>query len=285
MNWSNYHNHCHYCDGLGTIDQHVGEAIRQSVTNLGFTCHSPVPFENKWSMEKEDLLSYASEINLARKKYGNQINIFKSLEIDYLPGQTTPHDQWIKEQNLDYTLGSIHFVDTLENGHPWEIDGKRQTFMHGFHSIFGSDIQSVIKRYYQLTRQMVHDACPDIIGHLDKIKIQNDSLWNENDDWYQQEILHTLEEIKSSNARIEVNTRGWYQNLTNEPYPGIWILHQIRKFGIPVVLNSDAHHPSQITGYFSKTSELLCELGFKEMQIFTTDGWVSAKLEKEALKM
>ena len=44
---------------------------------------------------------------------------------------------------------------------------------------------------------MVQDDPPDIVGHLDKIKIQSEDgqLFNEQSDWYQQAVSETLDVI------------------------------------------------------------------------------------------
>jgi len=283
MSWSNFHQHSQYDDGVNTIEDHVKSAIEQDVISLGFSGHCPVPYENGWSMKKEDLPKYFKDIELAKAKYGDRIQLYRSLELDFIPGMLTPSDEWIKDLALDYTLGSVHFVGTYDHGRPWEIDGPHQTFLKGLHEIYNGDVKYVVKKYFDLTRQMILDASPEVVGHLDKIKMQNRGFWSEDDDWYRDEIYHTLEEIKAKNVIIEVNTRGIYKKLTPEPYPGPWILKQIQEMHIPIQLNSDAHHPREITQRFRYVAGLLKSIGFNEMMIFLDHQWQTIPFDEKGL--
>ena len=284
MKWTNYHMHCHYCDGKDTVENHVINAIRNNVKSLGFSCHCPVPFENGWSMEKKDIPKYLNEIDDTIEKYREQIQIYKSLEIDYIPGVISPSDDWIRKLQLDYTIGSVHFVGAYENGRPWEIDGRHTVFLDGLGKIYHGDVKYVVSKYFQLIRQMVRESCPDIIGHLDKIKMQNHGLWREDDPWYKHEVLATLEEIRSSGSIVEVNTRGTYKKLTLDPYPGPWILRNIVEMNIPIHINSDAHTPSEIIQNFNDAAELLTSLGFKKLKILSDKKWSLQNFDKNGLQ-
>jgi histidinol-phosphatase (PHP family) len=283
MKWSNFHQHCHYDDGTKTVEEHVWSAIDQGVISMGFSGHCPVPFENNWSIRKSDIELYLSEINEAKHKFGDHLHIYKSLEVDFIPGMIDIYDPLLESLPLDFTVGSVHFVGTYENGVPWEIDGRHQRFLDGLENIYAGDIQYVIKKYYALVRKMVTSACPDIIGHLDKIKMQNRGFWNEGDNWYKEEVLKTLEEIKGAKAIVEVNTRGIYKKLTSEPYPGRWILEQLHQMNIPVHINSDAHHPNEITKEFRQTALLLKSVGFKNLWILYDREWQPTTFDENGL--
>ena len=285
MKWSNYHQHCHFDDGTNTIEEHVKSAINQGVISLGFSGHCPVPFENKWCIPRQEITSYFDEIDQSKKRINGALQVYSSLEIDYIPGIIDLNQSWIESLPMDYTLGSVHFVGTYENGRPWEIDGQHQIFLDGLQKIYHGDVIQVINKYFELIRQMVRIACPDIIGHLDKIKMHNRGFWNEDDPWYQEEILNTLEEIKAANSIIEVNTRGIYKKLTMEPYPGSWILQKIHEMNIPIQLNSDAHHPSEITKNFRQIALLLKSIGFKNLWILIDHEWQPTPFNENGLIM
>lgn len=285
MYWTNYHQHCHYDDGKERIMAYASRAMEQNVVSMGFSCHSPVPFENNWSLKAEDISAYLKEIEDAKKAYEGRLEIYRSLEIDFIPGMSDLNAAWIKELNLDYTLGSVHFVGAYENGRPWEIDGPHHLFLDGLQNIHHGDVKKVVCDYFELTRQMVRTACPDIIGHLDKIKMQNRGFWREEDDWYKNEILTTLEEIRATSAIVEVNTRGLYKKLTSEPYPGRWVLEQIFDMKIPVQINSDAHLPREMTLYFSEMAGLLKAIGFKHLSVFRDRDWQPVLFDESGLQI
>ena len=284
MKWTNYHHHSCYDDGRGSIDEHVSKAIELGIKSLGFSGHCPLPFENGWTMKHEEVGEYLDDIEKAKSKYQGQIELYKSLEIDYIPGIISPSDEWIHNLQLDYTIGSIHFTGTFKDGAPGEVDGPHSKFQRALKHIYHQDIKAFVRDYFTLTRNMVNDAQPDIVGHLDKIKMQNRSLWDESSPWYRREVLQTLEDIRATNSIVEVNTRGIYKRLTSETYPGKWVLAEIQKMGIPVHINSDAHIPREVTSHFKETLDLLYSLGFRKVKILQQKEWIFAEINNETLK-
>src|SRR5437762_14159596 len=99
---------------------------------------------------------------------------------------------------------------------------------------------------------MCEKSSPTIIGHLDKIKIQNreNKFFDESDVWYRGEVLKTLDAIRKCEAIVEVNTRGVYQGKSETTYPSPWILSECLKRNIPITISSDAHHPDDLVNYF-----------------------------------
>lgn len=284
MSWTNYHNHSQYDDGKDTIENHVLGATEQGVKCLGFSGHCPVSFENNWCMKHEDLDAYFGDIEKAKTKFADQIELYKSMEVDFIPGILSPSDQWIKDLDLDYIIGSVHFVGKYENGMPGEADSTHKKFLHALEHIYQNDIPAMVQDYYHLTRRMIEETKPDIIGHMDKIKMHNHNLWNENARWYRDEVLATLEVIRSAGTIVEVNTRGIYKKLTSETYPGPRILKQIYQMGIPVHINSDGHVPRETTLGFSSAVELLSEIGFRELKVFSDHQWQMVKFNKTGIQ-
>ena len=45
---TNYHTHTYFCDGKGTPDEIVLEAILKGFNYLGFSSHSAWPFADTW---------------------------------------------------------------------------------------------------------------------------------------------------------------------------------------------------------------------------------------------
>jgi histidinol-phosphatase (PHP family) len=234
-------------------------------------------------MKHEDLDDYFKDIAYVKEKYKGKIEIYKGLEVDYIPQFIGPGDPWIKDLKLDYTIGSVHFSGKYENGLPGEIDSTHPKFLHCLKYIYNDDVQALVKDYFHLNRQMLKESIPDIIGHMDKIKMHNTLLWDEQASWYRGEVLATLEEIKSLNTIVEVNTRGIYKKITPETYPSKWILKLIHQMGIPIHINSDGHLPREITMEFSNVADLLHTIGFREFKILLNKEWNFVKFEKNGL--
>lgn len=280
--WFNFHTHSTYCDGKSNLQQLIAEAEKLNLISLGFSSHAPLPFESKWCMKKEILGSYLNEIRHL-KKNTTQLQLYAGLEVDYIPYFINPKDF---SSQLDYTIGSVHFVEKFSDGRGWEIDGTHSFFLEGLEQIFKKNFRKACERYFELTREMVETSAPDVVGHLDKIKMQNiaNIFFHETDSWYVDQLDLTLEAIKKAGSIVEVNTRGVYQKKTSTTYPSPWILEKIIKKKIPVTVSSDAHHTSDLINHFSKTLTGLKQMGFNELFVLYDQKWQPFAFDENGIK-
>lgn len=278
--WSNYHTHSNFCDGKGDVRDYVERAQTLGMHSLGLSSHAPLPFDNKWCMQPGAFDQYQATI--ASLKQGAPLDIYKGLEVDFIPGIISPADF---QPLLDYTIGSIHFVDSFASGRHWEIDGAHTLFLEGLEQIFRGSIRDVIVRYFELTRDMIETACPDVVGHLDKIKIQNigEKFFSEHDAWYREEINKTVAAIARAGAIVEVNTRGLYQKKSPTTYPSPWILEKLLAGNVSVTISSDAHHPDDLVNQFPQTAALLHGIGFKKIAILQEGRWHARPFDQHGI--
>jgi histidinol-phosphatase (PHP family) len=279
--WSNFHSHCNYCDGKGTLADYAAKAESLNMASIGFSSHAPVPFSVSWTMKKDELVKYLAEIEALKEVYP-RLQLYKGLEIDFIPDTVAPKDF---EQLLDYTIGSIHFVESFADGKPWEIDGSPIVFKDGLTKIFKDSYKDAVSRYFELTRQMIETSCPTIVGHLDKIKIQNHEgkFFSESDTWYQHQMTETLNMIADSGAIVEINTRGIYQKKSHTTYPSPWVIELMRLRHIPVTISSDAHDPEDLINQFEETASLLYTLGYRKISILKDGSWQPVNLAPDGI--
>lgn len=273
---TNYHSHSHFCDGKGSLEEQVQGAIAQGLRAFGFSSHCPVPFDNKWSMKAENLSAYLAETQRLKEKYQHQIELYTGLEIDFLP-HFPASASW--EGLLDYGVGSVHYCGLNHLGHPWEIDGSSVEFLACLDALYAGDIQVVVKQYYALIREMVATTKPDIVGHLDKIKIHNEArlMFEESDGWYVAEVEKTLQAIADAGVTVELNTRGIYKKGV-ELYPSPWIVERMNALKIPIYINSDSHRPEEITACYDYAHECAREAGYHTKRILLNHQWQDTPL-------
>ena len=130
--WSNFHMHCNYCDGKAEMIEYVQQAKSMGMLSIGFSSHAPVSFPCLWCMKAEKFDSYLQSIETLKDSVSG-IEIYKGLEVDFIPGIVSVENF---RKDLDYTIGSIHFVDRYPDGRPWEIDGMHTLFLDGLEKIF-----------------------------------------------------------------------------------------------------------------------------------------------------
>ena len=285
MKHFNYHCHTTYSDGHNSLQEYVQQALKDGMHSLGFSDHAPVPMNCRWAMPSDQKPVYEQTIQQLKTTFQDQIELYCGLEIDYIPGKISPHDPIFQEMELDYTIGSVHFVDAFEGGAPWSVDSNEEVFKAGLKSIFHNDIRLALHRYYQLIREMVTKAPPTIVAHLDRIKKNNpgNKFFNEQESWYQSEVEKTLEVIAQRGLILEVNTKSLYRKLGTDPYPSKWIIAKAHEMNIPVHLASDAHYIQDISGGFEEAFQLLLECGYREVKLLINGKWQNVPFNKFGL--
>lgn len=262
----NFHSHSHLCDGKEPLEAYVNTAIDKGFKALGFSGHSPVPFENEWSLSSKNYPIYKQQIRELKTKYAGKIDLYLGLEIDYIPGFSEDFQALMQDTPLDYCIGSVHMVRGPENGQLWAIDGPEAGYYEGVKDAFAGNYQKAVTAFYQQSIQMIETQKPHIIGHIDKVKMYNkERFFDTHSSWYQQLIDNTLQACKENQVIVELNTRGVYTGKYQEYFPSVGVLQKCLKMDIPVMVNTDAHHPNQLDQHFKEAHQLLKELGFKKI--------------------
>jgi len=285
MSWVNYHSHSLYCDGKANPNDFVKQAVKLGFPAWGCSSHAPVPFASRWNMPSDKLPEYMEELNRIIADYSGKIQVYKGLEIDYIEGLWGYHRSSLDKIPLDYTIGSVHYIGQLPDGSHFCFDGQPEAFFSGIELLYHNDFRKAVTAYYHAVIRMTEVDNPDIIGHMDKIKMHNTfrPYLNEEDPWYVGLVEETLEVIRQKGSMVEVNTRGLYKHTPPLLYPGKWVLERIHRKKIPVLLNSDAHHPDEIASGFTQAAEILQEIGFNSLRVLVDGSWQDKGFTKTGL--
>lgn len=275
MRLTNFHTHSHYSDGKQEPKSYIDEALRLEMTALGFSDHSPLPFDNPFSLKREKLQEYAALVRQLKKEYHGIIDIYLSLEMDYVPAMSQNFAELKSEAGLDYVIGSVHLVGSAHEDNLWFTDGPdAAVFDEGLVKFFGGDIRKGVKAFYDQTNEMIQNEQFDVIGHFDKIKMHNQNRYfHEGERWYRDHVFETLRLIREKGLIAEINTRGIYKKRYDGLYPSGWILNEMHRLHIPVIISSDAHHPDELTAEFPRAAEALMAAGYTSRMIFDHGQW------------
>jgi histidinol-phosphatase (PHP family) len=283
----NLHTHTTFSDGSDQPGKYIEAAISNGLTSLGFSDHSPLPFENTFALREEETGKYCEAIIDLKEEYKCQmpgakcqVEVFLGMEADYIPGIGHSFSYFRENYPLDYLIGSVHLV---RNGTPddlWFIDGPDPaTYEEGLNRFFGGDIRKGVTAYYRQINEMMSGNKMDIIGHFDKIKMHNRGrFFSETEPWYLSVVDETLDLVRKCGVIVEVNTRGVYKKRSDSLFPGDAILKKIHELKIPVLLSSDAHKPHEVSMLFAETRKTLLGLGFSEIMRLTANGWTTVSL-------
>ena len=268
---ANYHTHSLYCDGKSTLEEHVREAEKSELLQLGFSSHSSVPFENNFAISEERIPEYVGEID--RLQQITNITLLKSLECEFVPGISKDFEVWRTTYNLDYVIGGVHLVRPPHGESLWFIDGsKQELYDNGLRDLFGNDIKAAVTAFWEQTFEMLETQQLDIIAHFDKIKMHNrNRFFKEDEKWYKVLADKAIQLIKQHDVIIEINTRGLYKKRCDHFYPSTELLMKARKADIPVIVSTDAHKAEELTLFVPEALAELQRCGYDHTARFDVE--------------
>jgi histidinol-phosphatase (PHP family) len=132
---------------------------------------------------------------------------------------------------------------------------------------------------------MLDEDKPDIIGHLDKIKMFNKKgrFFDESEKWYTEQVDMTIDTLKKNSTIVEVNTRGFYRYQQTELYPGDQIIEKLNKAKVPIMINSDSHKPEEIIMGMPYAAEKLMSLGVKRIFALHSGKWQEFSFDRNGI--
>jgi len=248
---SNFHTHSNWCDGRDTPEAMAFAAIEKGFNVLGFSSHAMVPgHELDWTLSRKTLPDYAASIRSLAKSLAPKIRILCGVEADYVEGGSNPdRSNYSLSSTLsplptsfDYIIGSVHNV-VAPDGAIVPVDHTPEILSEGIRSHFSGSAEAFVRAYFKQQRDMIANFDFDIVGHPDLVRKFNAKhpYFDENADWYREELGKTADALAASGKMTEVNTgaisRGWL----DDAYPSPAFRKMLRERGVKFVLSSDAH--------------------------------------------
>jgi histidinol-phosphatase (PHP family) len=280
---ANYHTHNRWCDGQAEVAEVVEAAIAAGLTQIGISSHAPVPFRANYALPLDRLDAYRAAVLAARETYQDRITVALGLELDALP-ELRSFNADILARSFDYTVGSVHFQKLDDAGEPWPLDLSAARFAELLRARYNGDIRALVEEHYSLIAALGDYPGVSMIGHIDRgVKLFNaeDRFFREDESWYREAVDGALQALAAGERIVELSTGGWRRGLP-DPFPSPWIVRRCRERGIRMTLNSDSHHPDQLTYDYPRALALLAECGHHEIARFApqTGGWEMTALPR-----
>jgi histidinol-phosphatase (PHP family) len=268
----NYHSHTHFCDGAQDPEEYVKGCIEKSYKSYGFSTHAPIPGGSVWNMKEDDLDKYISVVLSLKEKYKDQLEIYLSMEIDYLEDLQGPSRY---TDILDYTIGSVHFIGKGPRENWFEMDGPYSKFITGLKEHYQNKIIEAVEHYFKLNWDMIRNDPPDVLGHVDKIVshlLKFDAAIIESV-WYKDLLKETAQKVAKSDVILEINTRGLKSTKFPTTYPHLDFLNLLKEYPIKFQMNADVHKTSDLDMGYLETLDVLRGLDIKELWIRAKNEW------------
>lgn len=223
----------------------VDSARERRLTDIAFTDHDR--YHEGIDLDQIDRLRASNP----------DLKIRAGLELDNDPVHSMAGRRWIEKHwdRLDFVLGSVHFLD--------RVDEMFDTVPAGAEQFVGRDIDDIYANYFGRIREMASSGLVDCLAHLDLIKIHGHRPGTH----IQELVAETLDLIAARGLAIELSTAGWRKPV-NELYPSDEIIQLAMAKGIPFTTASDAHSHAQLGENYDRLAEKMLQLGIRETCIF-----------------
>ncbi len=246
----NYHTHTRRCcHAEGEDRDYVLKAIDEGLTVLGFSDHTPWPFENpgkkRGRMYPQELGDYVSSVRSLRDEFAGKIDIRLGLEVE----PYVEYYGWLKELvekfSIEYLILGSHYLTTEEE----MFLGKRCS---------ASDM--IVS--FENTRKAVETGLFKYICHPDLV-FNNYPVFDENCISASRDLLALAQEHR---IPVEYNTSGFIKQerglVKGLGYPteGFWNIAP--EYDVDVYIGFDAHSPYFISRErYQKASDYLKSKG------------------------
>lgn len=231
--------HGEYSYSREWLSSYIDQACSQGIKEIGFSEHDEF-------FSGVDLGIYQS----MKTERRSDIELRLGIEVDYIPGLENNLIKLVAKPELDYTIGSVHFIDGWAFDHP--------DYKHEFDK---RDIDKIYARYAEILISMVKTGLFDIVGHLDLVKIWGDRPRQKDPAYYFEPVLRV---IQKSNMAVEINSAGLRKTVA-EIYPAADLVEMMFARNIPIIFGSDAHNPKQVGEGLQEAYSLAWSAGYRSL--------------------
>ena len=273
MSFSCIHTHTVFCDGSDDVETCCRRAYEKKLLSIGFSAHAPVTkktgFRSCWHLPDERLPEYIESVQAAKKRWEGKLPVYLGLEVDFIDGLMGPADRDYREMNLDFIIGSVHYV-VPPAGEPFTVDDSSENVDRGIKEGFRGEPMAMVEAYWDAEEAMIRAGGFDLLGHPDVVKKNNahSRLFSEDSCFYRQKTAHTAALMAGTGLPAEINTGGLNRGKTKECYPSRSFLKLFREHGVPMVINADAHRAEDLDGHYEEARESLIAAGYTETVVF-----------------
>jgi len=239
----------------GNVDRYLEVAQKAGIAELGCSEHVyrfrealdvwRHPF---WEQEaRDDLEAYCDFVRTTPLKLG--------LEVDFVPGAEDRTASLLDACDLDYVLGSVHFIDQGAVDHrAWDVWTRE------------GDPDVVWRRYFEAVAEAARSRLFDILAHPDLVKVWGRARPEPERDarfYYEPAV----EAIAESGVAVEVSTAG-LRKPVGEIYPAAEFAAMCVDAGASFTLSSDAHSPTDVGHAYDRAVAQMREWGIAEIATF-----------------
>ena len=252
-----YHTHTTFSDGRNSISEMVGQAKKLGWKAIGISDHLTVhpslskgyTYFSSFSEALEPVKRHIATIREVAKE-NPEIKVYAGFEVDYFPlsGWMDEFREFKQKIDVDYLINGNHQVTSEDGTEVYEIYHFQR------YGLSESKIKELFHNHFSNIRKAIESDEFSFLAHIDFARWSG--VIGEYD--FAEEIKGIVTALKEHNMPTEINTKG--KNSIGSFYPARWIIEELVKNDIPLVISDDAHSVSQLGQYFDEAESLLSQL-------------------------
>ncbi len=262
---SNAHTHTVFCDGKNTAREMVLSAVEKRLASLGFTVHSPLGFEDDYSIKESDIPAYKNEICSLKEEFKNRIEIISGIEWDM--DTEAVAGEYFDISDYEYAISAVHQI--RDGDRYYSVDYTCAELKKCISDVFMGDSMAMVEEFYKRVVAAAERAPADIVAHFDLIAKLNggNAIFDEDSVMYKEMWMDAIKRIKSMRPELlfEINTGGVFRGYRDYFYPRIDFLSKILECGFRIMINSDSHDISSIDFGYEDALRLAKDAGASEI--------------------
>lgn len=268
----NLHTHSIFDDGQNTMEDMVRAAQESGLTSIGFSVHTPMPFEDGWgwTIAAERMPDYEAEVRRLKEAYRGEIAIYYGAEWEML--SQLPLDEF------DYVIGSIHHI--IKDGDAYSVDATADNTADYLERVFRGDSDAAVEAYFRQYAELARVEEVDIVGHFDLLTKFDEQrhFYNPDSRRFRAAALAAIDALVSADKIFELNTGAVARGYRTTPYPSRALLTALREMGGRITISADAHRAQDVAFGFTQAEQLARDCGFTELWQLTSSGFVPVQI-------
>lgn len=256
----NLHTHSTFDDGQSSLEEMALAAEEAGLTSLGFSVHTPMPFDSCWTIAPERMPDYLAEVRRLRTAFAGRVAIYSGAEWDLL--------SQVSLREFEYVIGSMHFIRSGDRGSC--VDNTPEMTARYLAEMFGGDADSAAEAYFAGYETLARSEEVDIVGHFDLITKFDEKhrFYRAGSPRFRDAAFSAMDDLIKAEKIFEINTGAISRGYRSTPYPSRELLCELRRRGARITVSSDAHSAKHVEFGLNEAAELAESCGFTEVWQF-----------------
>nr|WP_255570753.1 histidinol-phosphatase HisJ family protein [Cohnella sp. CFH 77786] len=240
------------------------EEFREYYDKYITTDDSPLGRLQRYWLDRVQIGSIELYLTAVRRLQQKGYPVSVGVEADFFPGGEAELKALLSRYELDYVIGSVHFVDG------WGFDNPE--VQHIFEQ---RDLLELYRRGFEHVKQAARSGIFDMIAHLDNLKVFN---YRPDEKLMMDLYDDVAAALRAADVASEINTGLAYRYPVKEMCPSPSLLARLYAHNVPITLSSDSHFPDDIGTMLDEAARLAWNTGYREIVYFEKRRRISVPL-------